>query len=1551
MALEPSGYANKLGNRYEGRWVVKQLLKLLREDIKSVTVEAIGDDEHGVDLLIEKNDTKVQFQQCKSRNASKEYWSVGDLHAKKIIEHARFQLSRDPNYTFALVSGVSGTVFGDICESARNSNNNPEDFYKYQIKAIGDKRETVFTQLCRYLVLDENSNEDRAIAFDFLKRFFISLWSDDQNNFEELLDIAFLLLDGSSNEVILVLADYAQSMIRKRITVYDLRSYLEGKGYYPRTLSHDSRVSPAIEQLQQSFESSIDSYLIGGDLIHRDETQDLLQSINSNDLIILHGDAGTGKSGVLYELALELKKADNAFLPVRLDRQIPHNTAKQYGEELGLPESPVHCLKAILNSQRGVLIIDQLDALRWTSNHSANSLNICKTIVREALSSNSIGDNITVILSCRTFDLEHDPEIKNWLKSSNRMLNCKAIEVKKLSEKSVSSIVKEYRVNYADLTPNQKLILSSPNHLAIWIEIIKQGEIPQFDSSTQLMRRFWADRYNVIRINCGIIDDEINQTLDVIVSYMEREGEISAPVSLVTNRQNTYDALCSYGILRTDGKRVTFCHQSYLDFRIADELLRRINTDGVSIPEWLGDRDKQSLFKREQLRQALVLLSDESPRLFLNNIKSILSNPTIRFHIKHLTLEVLRRIKEPSESLCEYLLELFFDGFWAEHIRDTVFWGHPIYVALLIERGIAYNWLSSGNETERNQIVLLLHSISNNLGNVVADFLTPLVEQPEINLQSILSCLCWNDSEDSDKMFDLRLKLISKGIIKEYIYWKELCRCHPIRVVKLLEAYISTWDTDRKSSECSSIIDRSKLERWSSEDMQALKKVAANNPIDVVVMLMPHVNRLTSSLNPNSYDFDWQLGERFEREVRQYPIKKGIVVMLCEAGKQFASHNPSEFLNIIKKFIKSTSPVIHEILIESFAFIDSEYSDVAIAYLLSDLSYFSIGNGYDEPEWMPASRLIKVQSPHCSIDYFNRLENAIISYHLPNEKKMAEYWLTTWKEDYYGYFWGQAQYFLLPSLAKDRQGEKTKQLIRVLNRRFDSYSEERFLRGGRGRGGIVCSPIPHEKLYSLSDKAWLGIVTNKKVLENKRKEWTQITPDKVAESTVRQFAGNLETVSKRFPNRFCKLATQFPDGVPVQYISAVLAGVKTIKPEGLSDEEKATWKPATSENIEAVLNKYSLGTGRDGVYEFCRLIQARAEEDWSEITIAKLVDYALNHPDLEPGELNVQCNISSDKATVDDLWQNSINCVRGIATIAIGQLLWSHPEKLEQLMPTLGEIANDPHPSVRIALLETGRFLLNNNKELAVKLFLTACKDDLRVAACPYAVDYFNCCIQDYTQDLSSIIIDMMNSQLEEVAEAGAKEVCARWMFYDLFEHEYELCRTGRVSHRKGLAEVASFMVQKDEYANKCLELLSQFYCDEDETVRTTVRQAFYNNPEILQKECLHQTLLDFIKSKTFQDDPTGIIYTFEEYKGSLLPFAEHILAICEQFSGSLKKQAKDLSGGLAHDASMLSSIVLRLYEQGKNNECVSGKCLDMWDMLFENRIGYVREMMKSIDS
>lgn len=48
VSLEPDGFSEKIGNRYESSWITFQLLRLLDEKISYVQVEPLGDDEDAV---------------------------------------------------------------------------------------------------------------------------------------------------------------------------------------------------------------------------------------------------------------------------------------------------------------------------------------------------------------------------------------------------------------------------------------------------------------------------------------------------------------------------------------------------------------------------------------------------------------------------------------------------------------------------------------------------------------------------------------------------------------------------------------------------------------------------------------------------------------------------------------------------------------------------------------------------------------------------------------------------------------------------------------------------------------------------------------------------------------------------------------------------------------------------------------------------------------------------------------------------------------------------------------------------------------------------------------------------------------------------------------------------------------------------------------------------------------------------------------------------------------------------------------------------------------
>jgi hypothetical protein len=52
MPYPSGGRADKLGNRFEFRWAVYQILQVMDEKIDYFILEALGDDEQGVDIWI-----------------------------------------------------------------------------------------------------------------------------------------------------------------------------------------------------------------------------------------------------------------------------------------------------------------------------------------------------------------------------------------------------------------------------------------------------------------------------------------------------------------------------------------------------------------------------------------------------------------------------------------------------------------------------------------------------------------------------------------------------------------------------------------------------------------------------------------------------------------------------------------------------------------------------------------------------------------------------------------------------------------------------------------------------------------------------------------------------------------------------------------------------------------------------------------------------------------------------------------------------------------------------------------------------------------------------------------------------------------------------------------------------------------------------------------------------------------------------------------------------------------------------------------------------------
>ena len=572
MALEPGGYADKLGNKYELRWVVKQLLRLLNEEIISLTYEPVGEDEIGVDLWILKKDRQKEAHQCKSENGKKTNWSIADLYNSGILTNIIYQLDRSYKNFFIFVSGTPANMLRDLSRSAKDSNN-PNDFLKYQVKVSRNKFKA-FNQFCQYLNLNTNIQIDLNKAVDYLKRVNFHLFTNDYSSYEELKSYFSILFTGSAEIIISLLSDYLIKNLRKEIILPDVIKFLKDNGYYQRIIKDPDRILPRINELKMQFEESIKPNLISGNIIPREESKEIISRIkqNNNEIVILHGKAGQGKSGILYEICKYFEKEGIFYLPIRLDRKEIKNNSIEFGKSLGLQESPIKILNAIAGNRKSVLLLDQLDALRWTSTHSSNALDVCRTLIFESQSINLQQGNVSIILSCRTYDLENNPGIKSLLNISSHSKSFK-IKVSNLSQEVISKVLLKYKINYNELNEKQKNILGNPFYLSLLETVLKTSnrEKIKFITSTDIMKLFWENRYREIQ-KSGLKLTECTKLISEMCNYLQQKNQLWVPARLFNSFPDIISLLKSLNIIQESENKINFSHQSFLDYQIAQNV-------------------------------------------------------------------------------------------------------------------------------------------------------------------------------------------------------------------------------------------------------------------------------------------------------------------------------------------------------------------------------------------------------------------------------------------------------------------------------------------------------------------------------------------------------------------------------------------------------------------------------------------------------------------------------------------------------------------------------------------------------------------------------------------------------------------------------------------------------------------------------------------------------------------------------------------------------------------------------------------------------------------
>lgn len=1477
MSLERGGRGDKSGNRYEDRFFAQLVLELLLERLVSIEVEPLGREGVGVEYIATAPDGERRYYQCKGSNGIQSSWRPCDLDNHTVFQNAKAHILSGKKHAYYFISPIPYDELDSLCNRARTCNGSEAAFReqvtnsslrKWQ-KHCAEKFQETGTQLV-YL-LSHCYFELEPIGEEHRRRL------------ESLISIIFVENDSCSASAIRVLLErFAndQSYWGKPICELNIVNWLESQGVHRRIMRQDPSCLHRILELNRTYVERFQS--IGSMLIHRIETDKVLEQIRSGKSVILQGSAGAGKSGCIQEVIQVLKDSEIPFLVLSLDKDQPERSPDQYGCLLDLPDSPVAALYRIAGGQRCVLIFDQLDALRWTNSRTSTMLDVCKAMIRQTQEFNHHeGGQISCIFAVRTFDYETDPGLRNLLNPSRddktQQLRWETITIGLLSKAHVQSVTGD---SYPKLSVRLQTLLQTPSNLYIWTQI--KSEVKNTVTTLfQLMDEWWQQTLTDCESK-GVAINATTQCYNQLITSMRSRESLFVPLLQITDR-TAIDALVSCGVLKKVEGKVFFCHQSFLDYFLAVDNLNRL-CSGEQITAFLGSIDKQTPDVRYQLLMLLQYLSKVDHKMFLRACQDLLESPDVRYYFRCCAFEVLGQSDYPNRNDWELLSAYYQNPEWHSQIVRAVFWGHPAFIRLLFESAPNYPW----HKTEGNR---LLRSIVQEDPELV----WTILQKPEMDVlqPNELYEIVGQCTSQSSNVFSMRINLLlnNVGLLQDDFALYDLIAHGCVQAIPVIKVWILSGPDYRKNVHFL--------------DETISKSYVEQNCEQIVTELLPAVLEVAETESKSRYMSDWSSKGALVTAERQ------IVQFIQFALNQLAEKEPKHFFQCVSLWTHIESPIKQELFLHAMEYLPLDSSDEVLQWLLSDFDRNAFEEtGIEKNQLSCSQRIIQRFSPYCSETTFIKLEQTLMHWSPPVEEMRTtyQYRMRCHKAEgggnYYNSFWGDLQSILLSALFPDRTAKTTKELIEVLKRKFPE-SSHKFDIFRIGMAHYVSSPIEGH-LDRISDKSWLRIISNMSEYPPERNGERR---NSGIESTPPMFARSLSTAAKKEPVRFAALSLSFPQNVSEEFVDAVV--------NALDSSEVPL--PLTCK----VLRRFCQKPSAQLAISFSHVLLKRATEDWPTDILQKLIEIVDCYKDSEPEFYSFDSHKKSDKLSCEDLLQGSINCVRGCAFEAIGELLWNQTNLAFQFEKVVKRAVEDENPAILFAVMDCAVPWYNIDKAFSKILFDQLLERDLRTLGARQAFDllyrFYEIDSKFYTSKLKNACQSSINDLKKRAAEMIAVMIVTNhWTVENLMELPLNDQQADAICRQ------AVIYFNSDDSHACCKRLL--LHLADCSTKLPSLSLLFINERIQVQRD--KNFLMKLLKKSTKNRLEVDILHYLKENDISSIDCADVLLAVCKSFLDSPENN-------FGYHMEDIISCVARLFHAGKENPSILRTCLDIWDAIY----------------
>lgn len=1402
------GSSGKVGVHYEDKWTALCALSVLRERAQYIHIEPPGKEGDGIEFILKRADS-IEYHQCKRQRQSGE-WSTTALKTEGILKHFKARLST-ASAKCVFISMQSASVFRELTEYARTANSHI-DFAKNYLQNKDRRRD--------YEVLRKAWQLDEQNTLEYLRRIQVHTIVEEDLESWVCAEAELLLEGGDPAALSLHIVRVLQGSINKVLHADELWILLEQRSVAPASWRNSTALAVQIAAANKRYIDTRQDSLIAGQLIERDESLRLAELTKTKSRIMVCGDAGTGKSDVLLHLAKALDSESTPYLIFRLDRLTPSNHPDQLAASIGLPKSPVVALAALAADRRSVLIIDQLDIVSTTSGRHPHFFECVAEMVRQISSI----PNMCLVMACRTFDLDNDSRLRRLTKQSN---GSERIEVGTLSPQQVRVVLDS--VGLANFRPSaaQLELLRKPIHLALLCESVEVN--PIFTNSNDIFERFWKHKLQEAgqrNVNSTIW----NSIIEALVDHMSSSQSLTAPSSVISKWPIETDVLISSHIIRRDGQLLAFIHESLFDYAFA----RCASARGQTLRHLLAT--DQLLFRRAQARQMLSLSRECNVDLFRTEVGILLTDSSVRFHLKEMLMSWLPRtipdsgvlaliapiLFDPSSALFNHAWGLLANEAWFRSADDS---GH-------IETALG----SHGRVAERASVAVRIaatHS-SDRVATLMRPFLSikgwerriaSVFEQSSVRFTDSLFALCKDfiihEARTHGRDGSARFALICAVT--------QLAHCSPAQAALLFGEYLRCAWEQAKEREVFDVFDYNKGTIDSELHLHEPLLAIAENAYDefmthVATVLFEIANAALTERYKDELWSDPIWGGRYSTEYygRTGQIAESLFIATEVALRACARQDANRFLSLLALHGKGTSETIAYLFSQGFGANVECLADNAITYLIEDTRRFSIKVSF-EPHW--ASRnLLSAVTPAASRRSMEMIEAVLLSYYP--------------RCDHFGPRYGWTQYCLLTAIDVSRRSPSVLKRIGELSRKFGERAIRQPLPLAFHR---VESPIRGDSHSKMSDSQWRSAIRKYTATIDQLVSRNDISIS--YKSGADELAHSLESITRESPARFAKLALSLPDDACTAYFDAILRGVA------------AATEPISAELTESLVTR-------------CHRIPTRPCGRWIDGPIRRLAANVLPDTLYEvitwyaTQDSDPVAQPTQDEERTTDILHLGLNSVRGTIASCIAALVAERPDHYSNLKNAVLSLVTDRVPAVRAMAAEILLVFPSQERCEAERLFsllLENAGDELLASS--YVQNFIWYYGHTNIELHKPFIWKMLNSKVASVRECGARNAVGIALI-ETSEEPLALycCNSDDPVIRGGAAQVYATNLVAARFRETCEDALHFFFNDLDSSVRLIASNAIWR---LTADEIFSHTRLceHFISSAAFSENPSQLIH------------------------------------------------------------------------------------------